>query len=521
MTRLLIIFIFVFLFHGYSQDTEWTCSMHPQIRMPDNSEKCPLCHMDLIPVSSDSTDMDSIPLGPALQSRITTQNPVIGMIEKTVKIRARVIARDAFHTMHSLRSAGRIENLRISRAGMRIQTGDLLYELYSPTLITAQQDYLESKKIDGDFGRKQQHDSRIKLLWLGFRESLLTLLEKQGTPMELVPIVSDASGLITEVFQAPGAFATLGANVFRFLKDDRTQLESYLTEADIHTLKSVESGMFTPLGNMPDASLTDPVLEELTIGPNRTFRMLWEMSEHLPLGTEGTVHAITKLGPGLKIPNSALMFAGLKGVVFVLKEKKIETVQVKILHSGDTESLIEGKISLEDTVITQGVFSVDSEFQIQGKNSFIQQLTSSQFAGKRKQDESLLILVTHLTDDYLTMWQGLSDDDLSTAKKALENILSHLKTMDSERSRVLSIKLSHGQDYSRFKDLRTRFHYLSEIMIEAASNGLLKGKGLSRAYCPMALDSKGAGWIQIGNEVLNPYFGHSMLHCGNIEEAFQ
>lgn len=519
MIRFFFLLILLLQSPGFTQTTEWTCSMHPQIRMPDNSEKCPICHMDLIPVSGlDAQDTDSIPLSSALQSRIQTQELTQGMIEKTSQIRARVIPQDSFHQIHSLRSAGRIENLKVSRAGLRIQTGDLLYELYSPTLITAQQDYLEARKIQGEFGKKQQRDSQIKLLWLGFHEPLLKDLEKRQFPLELVPIYADSSGLITEVFQAPGAFAPLGANVFRYLKDEKVQLEAYLTEADFHVLKSVNEGRFIPLGNLPEVTLDQPVLEDLANGPNRSFRMLWEMSTPLPLGTEGTLNALTRLGPGLKIPNSALMFAGLKAVIFRLQGERIESVKVRLLHSGDNESLIEGKINPEDAIITQGAFAVDSEFQIQGKNSFIQKLTPSQFAGKTQKDPALAMLVKHLTEDYLLMWQGLSDDDLSTTQSALKNILRHLESMNSPRAQELALKLGES---SEFRELRMQFHHLSELMLEGAEKGFLKDKGLSRAYCPMALDYEGASWIQIGSEVLNPYFGHSMLHCGSIEEEIQ
>ncbi len=522
MMRFFFLLILLFSSPGHTQTTEWTCSMHPQIRMPDDSEKCPICHMDLIPVSGlDARDMDSIPMNSALQSRIQTKRLTSGMIEKTSRIRARVIARDSFHQVHSLRSAGRIENLRISRAGLRIQTGDLLYELYSPTLITAQQDYLEARKIQGEFGKKQQRDSRIKLLWLGFHESLLKTLENRQFPLELVPIYADSSGLATEVFQTSGAFAPLGANVFRYLKDEKMQLEAYLTEADFRTLQSVTEGLFVPLGNLPEITLSHPVLEDLASGPNRSFRMLWEMSSSLPLGTEGTLNAITRFGPGSKVPNTALLFAGQKAVIFMLRDGKIKSAKVNLLHSGDNESIIEGKLSPQDAIVTHGAFAVDSEFQIQGKNSFIQKLTPSQFAGNSLSERPLAILIEHITEDYLMMWQGLSDDDLSTSQSALKAIRHHMRTMDSPRSQELTSELDQLGDSTEFKNLRAQFHHLSELMLEGAEKGFLDGKGLSRAYCPMALDYEGAGWIQLGNEILNPYFGHSMLHCGSIEEELR
>ena len=33
-------------------------------------------------------------------------------------------------------------------------------------------------------------------------------------------------------------------------------------------------------------------------------------------------------------------------------------------------------------------------------------------------------------------------------------------------------------------------------------------------YCPMAFDNTGAHWVQKKGDIMNPYFGASMLHCG-------
>ena len=40
------------------------------------------------------------------------------------------------------------------------------------------------------------------------------------------------------------------------------------------------------------------------------------------------------------------------------------------------------------------------------------------------------------------------------------------------------------------------------------------------AYCPMAFDDKGAEWLQRGTTINNPYFGASMLRCGEIRGSF-
>jgi Cu(I)/Ag(I) efflux system membrane fusion protein len=43
---------------------------------------------------------------------------------------------------------------------------------------------------------------------------------------------------------------------------------------------------------------------------------------------------------------------------------------------------------------------------------------------------------------------------------------------------------------------------------------------LHKAYCPMAFDDQGAAWLQSGEEIANPYFGHQMLRCGEVQREF-
>jgi hypothetical protein len=43
---------------------------------------------------------------------------------------------------------------------------------------------------------------------------------------------------------------------------------------------------------------------------------------------------------------------------------------------------------------------------------------------------------------------------------------------------------------------------------------------LYKQYCPMAFDDTGAWWISDDEEVVNPYFGEEMLHCGMVQKQW-
>ena len=53
-------------------------------------------------------------------------------------------------------------------------------------------------------------------------------------------------------------------------------------------------------------------------------------------------------------------------------------------------------------------------------------------------------------------------------------------------------------------------------MIEIAKLFKPLNEPLYIQHCPMADENKGADWLSMEKEILNPYFGKSMLTCGEV-----
>ena len=67
---------------------------------------------------------------------------------------------------------------------------------------------------------------------------------------------------------------------------------------------------------------------------------------------------------------------------------------------------------------------------------------------------------------------------------------------------------------------RRHFAPLSQAFLELTETfGLMKDK-VYKEYCPMAFDNKGEYWLSESEEIRNPYFGKSMLTCGEVTETF-
>lgn len=108
---------------------------------------------------------------------------------------------------------------------------------------------------------------------------------------------------------------------------------------------------------------------------------------------------------------------------------------------------------------------------------------------------------THLAA-LTTSVANLSDKDLNNkAKAAWSTQISGLKSALESAAQAADITA-----------LRTHFEPISTAMITLYKEAHLHG--FSEFHCPMALDGKGANWLQKDETIANPYFGSSMLRCG-------
>ena len=130
--------------------TTWTCSMHPQIKQ-DKPGKCPICAMDLIPVTAmnaEGADADpyEIVISESAAELANIQSVVIskGIPKKTIYLQGKVQADERNIAVITARFGGRIEELFVNFTGQDVRKGEKLATIYSPDLVTAQRELLEA-----------------------------------------------------------------------------------------------------------------------------------------------------------------------------------------------------------------------------------------------------------------------------------------------------------------------------------------------------------------------------------------
>lgn len=66
---------------------------------------------------------------------------------------------------------------------------------------------------------------------------------------------------------------------------------------------------------------------------------------------------------------------------------------------------------------------------------------------------------------------------------------------------------------------RKQFEMIADAIWNLTRTVKYEGQKLYWQYCPMAFNDKGAYWMSNEAQIMNPYFGNEMLHCGSVEDS--
>lgn len=112
---------------------------------------------------------------------------------------------------------------------------------------------------------------------------------------------------------------------------------------------------------------------------------------------------------------------------------------------------------------------------------------------------------------YMDLKDALVKSDTYSAKKIAEIMV---KYFEEEKDIQLVKEIANNEDHIDIQ--RQAFFKLSQSLAPIFSSNITSGK-LYKQYCPMAFNNEGAFWLSTSKEIMNPYFGDKMLHCGSTK----
>ena len=269
------------------QAETWTCSMHPQIRQP-GSGQCPICGMDLIPVTApevgDSLGPRQLRLSPAAQQLASIQTAPVE--RRFAPVATRMVGKIAVDEtqVRSITAwvAGRIDRLYVDYTGVRVKEGDHIAYLYSPELLTAQEELIQALRARERLGASGTSvgqtvlvaAAREKLRLLGLKEEQIERVERERRASDHLTIYAPTGGVVIEKHLSEGAYVQTGTPIYTIADLSRLWLELRAYESDlswIHYGQAVEFSTEAYPGEVfsGQISFVDPVLDERT----RTVRV--------------------------------------------------------------------------------------------------------------------------------------------------------------------------------------------------------------------------------------------------------
>lgn len=364
---------------GPDQDPDaidhYTCSMHPSVHQSEPG-KCPICGMDLIPVTRAQQQEGVVLIDEARRQLIGVRVASVteAPLQRTLRAVGRVAYDESKLTDVTLKVHGWITKLLVNETGQRVKQGQPLFQLYSPDLFSAQQDFLLARgggggAAGGAASPLLAQSARQRLHLLGLGDAEIEALERRGTPSESIPFPSPASGFVIEKAVVEGAAAEAGMRLYRIASLDSVWVEAELYEADLARVHVGERATVT-LDYVPGrayegkVSYIYPFVDPMA-RTGRVRVVLANPALELRPGMYASVSLVSAPAPRLQVPASAVVYTGPRRLVFVdLGEGRFRPQEIRVgAESGGMYEVLEG-LKPGDRVATSGVFLIAAEARI-------------------------------------------------------------------------------------------------------------------------------------------------------------
>lgn len=344
----------------------WVAPMDPNFRR-DAPGKSPM-GMDLVPVYADEVDARPgvVSIDPVVRNNLGVRTAAAerGSLPRLIDTTAHV-AWDEDTVVHvHTRVDGWIERLEATAEGDVVNQGDLLFELYSPTLVNAQQEYLTALASGSAALRNA---SRDRLLSLGMTAAEIDRLDRERKVRQRIEVYAETGGIIAALGVREGMFVTPNTEVLAIAKVDTVWAYADVLERQAGWVSPGQTArlQFEAFPGRTFESSVDYVYPELDPA-TRTLRVRIRLdndSVRLRPNMLGRVRIDGRpTGAVVHVPHEAIIRSGHGNRVVVdLGGGRFETRDVLLgIESGDRIAVRRG-LRAGESVVVSAQFLIDSE----------------------------------------------------------------------------------------------------------------------------------------------------------------
>ncbi len=529
-------------------------SMHPWIKS-DKPGNCTICGMKLSPVLEGETPLEEgdgavVKLDSRSLDVLNVETTTVRLqpLRRSLRVAGTIDDNDSVHQRLSAYVDGRIDKLMVRFNGAEVTEGQPLAHLYSPTLLTARDEYL---LLAGQPASPQRDRllqvSRQRLARLGLTAAQIDGFAKQEGAANYVEILAPISGTVVERKVYEGQYVKEGEVLFEIANFDTMWFVFDAYERDLAwiapgqmveiTTPSVPGGIFRgPI------DFINPNLDPMT----RSARVRVVLENPL-VGEEGQqrrrlLHKVyaeamvqIKTPEVLTVPRSTVLSPGGVPLVYVVQgEGSYEARPVRLGRAGDNAWEVAAGLEVGEVVVTAGNLLIDAQAQLDHGGEM--HSAGEAVAPSGSELTQVGSSATPLTDAERTAGSGLlkaasqlgealAADNLDAYNAALPMLPAPLLEV-STHFRSAGDGVRNAAALSPARDLagaRKAFYPFSKAVVQFAQALQVREPGFAEVKvfeCPMVRDAvpnapeRKGRWLQVSGTLRNPFFGAEMLECG-------
>ena len=367
----------------------YTCSMHPNVEQSEPGN-CPICGMELIPRSREAGQTEeenpyemTMTAQAAKLADIQTTKVEKEAASKRIRIPGKVTVDERRISNVTAHFPGRITNLYVDFTGARIEEGQRLASIYSPQLLSAQRELIETRRHK-DSNPALYEATRRKLELWELPEDEIRKIEQSGEVIREIDIVSPAEGYVLERNISRQDHVMEGTVMYKIVNLASVWVTFDVYESDIANIEAGDRISFSVEsypGEMFEAEVTyiNPTLDPQT--RTATVRAETDNPERRlkpEMLAEGVLSS--KIADGreqLLVPKSAVLWTGERSVVYVKKPNAdtptFEFREIVLGQRVGDKYVVKSGLRPGEAVVTHGNFKIDSAAQLSGKASMMNQ----------------------------------------------------------------------------------------------------------------------------------------------------
>ncbi|MBU0991413.1 MAG: efflux RND transporter periplasmic adaptor subunit [Proteobacteria bacterium] len=363
--------------HTHEKTTHlYTCGMHPWI-VQEGPGNCPICGMKLTPKRSESKGGVEIRIDPVTEQNMGVRTALVkkGELVHTIRTYGHITYDETRTVQISPRFNGWIVKLYVDFTGKQVEKGDPLFDIYSPELITVQDEYLEAfknaRQYPGKTGEKFLSSVKRKLKFFDLTDVDIHNIEISGKARDTITIRSPATGVVIHKKAVEGGFVMSGQNIYTLSDLSRVWVEAHIYEYELPLIRIGLDAIMT-LPYLPGkeykgkVTFVTPYLQEKTRDviirlefDNTDLVLKPDMYADVLIQTKAEKEGIT-------IPSESVIRSGDRNVVFVSRgEGKFSPRDVTLgmsLDDGMVQVLT--GVAPGEIIVTSGQFMLDSESKL-------------------------------------------------------------------------------------------------------------------------------------------------------------